>query len=629
MRKYLVIFCLPIVILLFTVLPVSADRSFTIDQVTIDAQIDEEGIMNVFELYTYTFDGSFEGVTRSIGSDIREFRAYLLENNHLDFTDIPSNAEPLSVEKEDQTYKVYSEAHDETKYVLYHYQVYNSVKKYSDIAEITYDFFDHTNKTDISDLSIVYSTPKKTISDRTHVFSRADSGEFLMKENNIHYQNNLLKAGDRTRIHLIFPAEELSGMDLTKEKNMYDKILAEEQEYIDRLENLNQKMNQLMPIVWILIIGLITVGTFVKFIHPNRYRGHKDNDELLQLLEKTDPLMVSYLDKNARFTDHSIIAELFSLRRKGIITFKEVPSLIYEYMNTFRFTWVSDHGEVDLAEGYLREWLFSEEDEHGRYFLLESIIDNPDEPDDVREKKANEFRQHFNKWKGLLEGRAEFQDLIQPFKGYSFISILFITLSFSLFFYLTTIHPISATDQIVLPVIGCSLAFVSAIFSRRKWVFLVYYLFLVIASFIFFTITSTVLLAVLFFGLSLVMLFMIPTFYWEEHIKETKYAMRKAYQLISSSRYPIGKDTLEIERQLEYAIILGTGESFAEQCGEEERFRNLDVENTLLKNPVFVTDTFSINNIAFYSTIYIGADTTSSTFTSSTSSTGGGGAGAF
>src|SRR5690625_2738083 len=282
--------------------------------------------------------------------------------------------------------------------------------------------------------------------------------------------------------------------------------------------------------------------------------------DLLRLLEQTDPLLVSYLDMNEGVQDHSIIAALFSLRRRGIVRFEEVQSLIHEHMNTYRFTWVNDRIKVDEADTYLRNWLFTNEDEKGNYFLLEAIIDNPDEEDSVREEKANKLRKHFDIWEGLVKGREEYQGLRASFRGYSVLSILLIVLSYGLFNYLTQIDPVSPTEQLVLSIISSLLAFVSVIFSRKKWLLSTYYLFIIFSSLILFTKTFAVILAVIFFALSLFILLMVPAVYWKEDMKKIKYAMKKAYHLMATSRYPIGSETNEIERQLEYAIILRVGE---------------------------------------------------------------------
>src|SRR5690625_2758785 len=142
LKKLMIMILIVFSIIVMGPFTVSADRSFTIDKVTIDAQIDEEGIMNVSELFTYTFDGSFQGMTRTIDSDVHGFKAYLVENHTIEMSKLLENAQPLTVEKEDHTFKTYSESKHETKHILYQYEVRGSVNKYADTADISYEFFD-------------------------------------------------------------------------------------------------------------------------------------------------------------------------------------------------------------------------------------------------------------------------------------------------------------------------------------------------------------------------------------------------------------------------------------------------------------------------------------------------------
>lgn len=628
MRKYVMLIILALLVNIFNFSSVYADRSYTIDQVTIKAQIDRAGTMHVTELYTYTFIGSFEGTTRSIKSDVHGFKAYLVQEHQEDLEHLLTHGESLTVEREADQFKIYTSSNNETKHVLYQYQVKGSLNKYTDTAEITYDFFDEENETDLHHLTITLMTPEQTISERTHAFSRADSGELTISDDKIVYRNEYLKAGESTRMQLVFPASELTDMAITKDKAMYDEILAKEADYLQRLEQVDKKMADLVPAMWMLIALAIIAGVFMLIIHPNRYRGDKDIAHLLQTMEQTDPLKLSFLHINGSVQDHSLIAALFSLRRRGIVAFSEVPSQIHDKISTFRFTWVNDRAKIDEADRFLKEWLFSEEDEQGQYFLLESIIDNPDEEDSVREKKAKMMSEQFDLWEELVKSREDYQDLRETFRGYSLLSIPLIIISFGLFYYLTTIDTISPTEQMVLPIIGGLLAFISVIFSRNKWVFPIYYLFIIVASLIGFTLKAAVILSIVFFILSLVILLIIPAVYWLEEPRKLKYAMNKAYYLMAKGNYPLAVNTIDLEHQLECAIILGVGESFADQFGKTNRLAQLNVKNTLLTNPVYVTETLSMNNFILYSTIHLTHSSSVST-THTTTPTGGGGAGAF
>lgn len=75
---------------------------------------------------------------------------------------------------------------------------------------------------------------------------------------------------------------------------------------------------------------------------------------------------------------------------------EEVPSKIHEGMSTFRFTWVKDEVSLDSADQYLRQWLFTDQDEAGRFFLIESLLDHPDESEDIKKEKAKIMREKFH-----------------------------------------------------------------------------------------------------------------------------------------------------------------------------------------------------------------------------------------
>lgn len=605
----------------------SEDRSFSIDNVTIDAQIDTEGLIHVRELYTYTFDGAFEGMTRSVESDVEQFKAFAIDEQISDSTVSIENLEPLTIEKEDSTWKIYSASENETKQVLYSYVVEGSVKKYEDIADVKYAFFDESNETDLHDVEISIHTPENRLSENTHFFLHGDeNGELSARENHVVYTNELLAAGDSSEIRLIFPTEELSHMELTKDKQMGEKILSGELELMERAEHLNQNMEKLVPIMWILIVVVIIAAIIMLMIHPNRFRGNKSIDQFIQTLEETDPLFVSYLNMGGYLQDTSIIAALFSLKQRGIVTLQEVASLKDEKKTTFRFSWKKNSANVDLADGYIREWLFTEKDEEGSYFLLETIIDDENETDAVREKKAEEFGDNYDAWKGLVESREEYQNLKRPFYGFARLSFVLTIITFASFYYIMKVDVISATAQLVLPLILATIGGVCLIFSRNKWLILAYYPFLLVASFIEFTMTTGAILTVIFYIISFLVLLVIPSKYWREDIVRIKYAIRESRKLMKAGDYPVGSEPNKIEKRLEYAMVLGVGDKYAEQCGDVETVNKLDYP--LLSNPIYATESLNTGNLVLL-TIFVMNSNSSSYTSSTTSSTGGGGAGAF
>lgn len=97
---------------------VDAERSYTIDKLFIEARIDEEGIMHVKELFTYTFQGDYQGTTRSLYAKTKNFKAYEVTESSKVFDGLLENALPLAIEKEGNHFKIYADAKNETKHFL-------------------------------------------------------------------------------------------------------------------------------------------------------------------------------------------------------------------------------------------------------------------------------------------------------------------------------------------------------------------------------------------------------------------------------------------------------------------------------------------------------------------------------
>src|SRR5690625_7476128 len=119
-----------------------------------------------------------------------------------------------------------------------------------------------------------------------------------------------------------------------------------------------------------MLIVVILIVIFMFIIHPIRYRGIKVTEDLIQVLEGTDPLFISYLKNNNKLKHESIIAALFSLKKRRIIQIEEVSSQLEEGETTYRITWIKNRAKVDMTDGYLRLLMITRNSEHGNYCFL-------------------------------------------------------------------------------------------------------------------------------------------------------------------------------------------------------------------------------------------------------------------
>lgn len=207
--------------------------------------------------------------------------------------------------------------------------------------------------------------------------------------------------------------------------------------------------------------------------------------------------------------------------------------------------------------------------------------------------------------------------------------LLFALLSFGLFYYHTRIKPISPAQECLFILTSGILAAGSVYFNQNKFVHCIYYLFLLFSSLISFASVKTVFLAVLFYLMVGVLLLLTSRDYWIEEMKELRYAIKKAAHFMGTGRYPLGVNIKEVERQLEFAILFGVGESFIEHYAQDEKLLAISLEDSLWRNPRRSVDSLGPHNLIYFTAYQTGSRSSEFVTTSSTSSTGGGGAGAF
>ena len=210
------------------------EKSFTIERLDIRAYILEDGDLYVEELYTYDFDGEFNGTTRTIkdnGHDgVEFFEAYLpppgKELGEFTFED----SQPLKTERDKETFYVYTASKNEKKRVYYRYRLSNAVRKYRDTAEFYWAFFDYSNESDLHRVTIDVILPKPFHKDQIQYFlhERANGQITDITDYSIRYQTPLFPAGVTSEIRLLFPGEFLPKAKLTEDKNMKADILSEE-----------------------------------------------------------------------------------------------------------------------------------------------------------------------------------------------------------------------------------------------------------------------------------------------------------------------------------------------------------------------------------------------------------------
>ena len=158
-----------VIILVFTMNMVNAmdDRSYKIDQFHVKAILNEDGSMDIEEIITYDFSGSFNGVFRTLktaGSDgidkieimINQYGYYVNADESLSEK---NNTYQKIKEADGIRLKIFSKSQDEKKQFVIKYRVQNVAVKYNDIAELYWKFIGSDTDVTIKDFKVGIELP--------------------------------------------------------------------------------------------------------------------------------------------------------------------------------------------------------------------------------------------------------------------------------------------------------------------------------------------------------------------------------------------------------------------------------------------------------------------------------------
>ncbi|MFM1653382.1 DUF2207 domain-containing protein [Brevibacillus sp. B_LB10_24] len=408
--------------LLFLFLPGApvhaSERSFDITDVVIHARIDQNGDMLVTEQDTYWFNGDFNGILvllDSSGSDgIENFQA---------FEAGPQQEIPLTFETtgkgEQIEYKVYDQAHDETKVFKFTYTFKNVVKLYEDTAELYWKFFDDSNPSRLGSVRIEIELPGGVGQEEILAFGHGPlSGSVeIPADGVVRYQVSPLQAEQMLEARVLFPKEYVPDSSKIENTPMLDNIRQQEVKWAEdadkqREAEKNRPWRLLYYAIALFVANLaVIVILFIKY--DKEYRPAWSGKYCRELPEDVTPAVVSCLmDYNIQSKD--LMATLIDLVRKKYVDMQVVKKdggLFRKEKYDYRFTLIDEQTDgLKQHEAYLIDWLFRQLGKNNEVSLLDIR--------DYTKKKANArtFVNRLSEWENMVVQEATRKDYFDSSK---------------------------------------------------------------------------------------------------------------------------------------------------------------------------------------------------------------------
>ena len=391
-KKIPIIFFILLIVIIFsfTVLSVYAERSFKITNYDAQVKILENGDIRVREFFSYSFDGSFNGIIRSIGTKGSDGFTYFKASQYY-----PTEKE-LEVTQSEKggmfTYRIYDKSNNENKVFLLEYQLKNIATLYNDTAEFYWKFFDKTNTSPIGHVKIELEFSETVLPEDLKVFGHGPlNGEVSIEDDGkVIYEVNRLSSGEMVEARILFPVNLAPESTKIIRENKFAEIMKEEISWAKK-SNREKSVNifgfLLAPL---LLLFNIFFAIRVYYKYDKELKADIDIEYYRELPSDITPAVLSKLMSIQGVGTKDILATLMDLVRKKYLKVEEISA---GRKKDYRFTRLESE-TVDLKkhETQLIHWLFYSIGD-GKTITLKEIKDYA-----KASLTQSSFRSNYLKW---------------------------------------------------------------------------------------------------------------------------------------------------------------------------------------------------------------------------------------
>lgn len=314
MKKIYSLVIIALIMILFPIHTFAVD--YSIENMNIKAELQDDGDVYVTEEQTYKFDSKFKGITRTLipkeGTNIANVQA-------------TENKETLQIEQEGNEYKIHRKGKDETITIELTYLVEEGVNVYSDVAEFSWPFFDTSNESDYEQFEATVIPPQRTNDVIAFGDDLATESEDIQENGDVLFDLGHVPSGKKGDIKVAYNASLFPKATITKDVLMRDAIIAEEQALKDEqiaFEKGQNTFNNIAPYI-IGLFAIIFTGLLI-FAYQKKQAVIREVNRKFPLPyfvpeEEMSLLATIFYRKSNMVTPEVLSAALMDLIRKGYV----------------------------------------------------------------------------------------------------------------------------------------------------------------------------------------------------------------------------------------------------------------------------------------------------------------------
>jgi uncharacterized membrane protein len=418
-----VLFICMCIFFLFAWLPdLSAAKSYQITGVTIDAQLQTDGSMDVIESRTFKFSGSFSFVFRTMTTQGRiTFEDFKVSENGR-FFELTDSGRP-------GTYRVtrpsgqievrwFFDAENESRTFDFHYRVLNAVSRYEDVAVLYYQFISGEWNRVSQNVRLHVKPPGDLLQSQLNEWLHGPlwAESWIETDGSILAWCEHLPSHTYLEIRALYPSEKFPSATqhagivknrileeevrwVEESNRMREEAIRERDKAIQKMGAREQRQEQGK---WI-VIFLSVLGIGLAWRNYSKYGQRPSLPPSVKFAsdipEKIPPALVGYLLSSREIYGGAIVSTMIDLARRAFINLREDQE---EKKKLFGGTRTVTNYTWDLNREYWREHntdLQAYEDD-----LLKFIFDDlavGGDSIDLKEikKQQTQFTKFFREWK--------------------------------------------------------------------------------------------------------------------------------------------------------------------------------------------------------------------------------------
>ncbi|GEN84156.1 hypothetical protein SLU01_24680 [Sporosarcina luteola] len=298
-------------------------KSYTVDRVQIKGWVQPDGEMLVNEVFTYTMDGSFSRLTRSFPEEhigqVRNFEAYVIHDEGPVVGEIDdSTLSKAEVSAKGVTYSTSVQAENETVSVLYVYRMQNAVKSYDTYSDLAVTFFEDgvNHDEDINNISIDYVLPGDVGESSVNGFIHDRAGQVhKVYRNGVSFHTPKSAAYTETGTRVFFPSMIMTEQSKYTAPLPLQDAIRQERDLIAKNESRWSNIPFAIKVADGLRIIFMVLIVLILLLRQRIFPLFGSTDLVL----RTDPTYLAFVDRNGKFNRKSFLSGLFSLVEKGVI----------------------------------------------------------------------------------------------------------------------------------------------------------------------------------------------------------------------------------------------------------------------------------------------------------------------